>query len=633
MILGMMRKHAKSWLIKFLIGIIAVVFIFYFGYSFTAKQGLKVALVNGEVISGLEYGKAYNDLLEGLRRQYKDIWSDNLIKVFDLKRRALDNLINQKLISSEARRLGLDVTESEVQKAIMDYPAFQVDGRFVMGRYKSLLSSNRMKPEDFEATMAQDLLDSKVKQFLFSFMAATGQEVLDQYTYANEKISLGYVQFKPEDFKASVKPDEAAVTKYFEENRERYRVPERVKVAYLKLDPDAFGDMVRITEEEIRGYYEYNLSKYMVPRRVRARHILFKLDQDAGEAEERAVRDEARKVLAMVQEGKDFAGLAKKYSECPSKEKGGDLDYFSEGQMVKPFEEAAFALEPGQISDLVRTRFGYHIIKVEDKKPAMTKPLEDVRAEIVASLTKSACAELAHEKGLSLVDQMPYDADLAVYAAEQKLEARFTGFFSQDEPIPGIGGSETLRKSVFSLEKDETSQLVEIEGKFYLMQVAERKASYLPKLEEVSEKVREDYIAHVAAEKAASAAKSCLADLKAGKSWDELAKQKNIKTAKTGFFTRQEPVPEIGNGQDLKEMVFRLQEARPYPEGIHANEKGAFVLRWNAYQGIDEKKYQEEKENYRLSLLQGKHRMVYMSWLENLRRNAEIEILSPVLDK
>ena len=120
MILGMMRKHAKSWLIKFLIGIIAVVFIFYFGYSFTAKQGLKVALVNGEVISGLEYGKAYNDLLEGLRRQYKDIWSDNLIKVFDLKRRALDNLINQKLISSEARRLGLDVTESEVQKAIMD---------------------------------------------------------------------------------------------------------------------------------------------------------------------------------------------------------------------------------------------------------------------------------------------------------------------------------------------------------------------------------------------------------------------------------------------------------------------------------------------------------------------------------
>ena len=168
--LSLMRKHAKSWLIKFLIFIIAIVFIFYFGYSFTARRGLKMAYVNGDLISGLEYDKTYRDLLEALQKQYKDMWNDNLIKTFDLKNRALEGLISQKLISQEAKRLGLDVTEEEVQKAIMNYPAFQVNGQFVIGRYRSLLNYNRMKPEDFEASISQDLLEEKLKQFLFAFM-------------------------------------------------------------------------------------------------------------------------------------------------------------------------------------------------------------------------------------------------------------------------------------------------------------------------------------------------------------------------------------------------------------------------------------------------------------------------------
>ena len=128
MVLSLMRKHAKSWLIKFLIAIIAIVFIFYFGYSFTSQRGVKVASVNGENISGLEYQKAYRGLLEALQKEYKDVWSDNLIEVFDLKNRALENLIDQKLLSQEARRIGLDINEKEIQDQIMAYPAFQFQG-------------------------------------------------------------------------------------------------------------------------------------------------------------------------------------------------------------------------------------------------------------------------------------------------------------------------------------------------------------------------------------------------------------------------------------------------------------------------------------------------------------------------
>ena len=170
MLLSMMRRHAKSWLIKLLIGIIAVVFIFYFGYSFTSKEGVKVAVVNGEIISGLEYQKAYRDLLANLQKQYKNVWSDNLIKVFDLKNRALEGLIDEKLLSQEARRIGLDVTKEEIRNEILAFPAFQFRGGFDEDRYRTLLLNNRMKPENFEKSVAQELLQRELGQLLSTFL-------------------------------------------------------------------------------------------------------------------------------------------------------------------------------------------------------------------------------------------------------------------------------------------------------------------------------------------------------------------------------------------------------------------------------------------------------------------------------
>jgi len=628
-----MRKQAKSWLIKFLIGIIAIVFIFYFGYSFTAKQGLKVAYVNGELISGMEYQKEYHDLVEGLRKQYKQVWNDNLIKVFDLKNRALDSLINKKLISREAKKLGLDVTESEVQKAIMDYPAFQVNGRFHMGRYQALLSNNRMKPEDFEASMAHQLLDGKVKQFLFAFMEVTDGEIREHYTFANEQVNISFVRFKPDTYKESIKPDQASMEAFFKKNREGYRVPEKIKIAWLELDPKAFREQVKIEDKEIEGYYEYRMDTFRDPHKVKARHILFKLSEAATEAKEKEVRNIAKGVLSEARQGKDFAGLAGKYSEGPTKSRGGDLGYFKAGQMDKNFEDAAFKLKTGEISDLVRTRFGYHIIKVGDIKEARTKPLEEVRDQIVEGIITNVSTELAHEKGLTLIDQMPYDEDLSKYAAEHDLKVQYTGYFSQDEPMPGIGGTDTLRQSLFALEGKETSELIELEVKFYLFQVADRKASYVPELAEVAVKVKEALISDRAAKKARAAAEDFLAELNKGSSWDELAKEKQKKPEETGFFTRRDPVPTLGNVQGLQEAVFDLSQGKRYPDTIFENDLGAYVIRWGAHKEIDETEYLKEKEKYRMSLMQAKHKTAFENWLLDLRKNAKIEIVTPVTER
>ena len=630
MVLSLMRRHAKSWLIKFLIAMIAVVFIFYFGYSFTARRGLKIAYVNGEPISGLEYQKTYRRFLEALQRDYKNVWNENLIDAFDLKNRALESLINEKLVSQEARRIGLDITEREIQDEILAYPAFQYNGRFDERRYHALLSQNRMNPEDFEEGIAQELLQRKIRQFLLTFSPVTEREILDQYTFANEKVKISFVQFLPKAFEKSVTYDPESLATYFEEHKEAYRLPEKIKVAFITIDPNAFKDGVVLMDRQVEDYYEENVQMFKQEKEVKVRHILFKLDRNAPKEEEEKVREKASKVLEKARAGEDFAELAKKYSEGPTAKKGGDLGYFSSGRMVKPFEEAAFKMKKGEISDLVRTPFGFHIIKVEDIKEARTKSLEEVRGQISKTLITMASADLAHEKALSLIDQMPYDVDLKQYAERHKVPIKQSDYFAADDAIPDMGGDEKLRKSIFSLEKDEVSEVLEYQGKFYIIQVLDKKPSQLPGLDDVKEKVKKDFTLHLATLEAKSAAENYLAELKGGKDWEKLSRDHDLTPKTTAFFRRNDPIPQIGYTSDLQEAAFGLGEKRRYPDTVFENEKGVFVIRFEGRQGIDTAKYEEEKENYRIALMRAKHQSIYGNWLEDLKKRAEIEVVQPV---
>jgi peptidyl-prolyl cis-trans isomerase D len=622
-----MRRQAKSWLIKVLIAIIAVVFVFYFGYSFRERQANRMANVNGDVITVLQYDKAYRNLLEGLQKEYRGMWNDNLIKIFDLKNRALDGLITQKLVSQEAQRIGLDVTEKEIQEKIVSYPAFQFRGRFDESRYRSVLLNNRMTPENFEEVLAQELLQEKVQQFLTTFSPVTDQEVLDQYTYANKKAKVSFVQFIADHYKDKVKIEEASLGKYFEENKEKYRIPEKIKVAYVVVDPNAFKDQVKVSDEQIKEYYEEHIDTFKEKKQVKARHILFKLAENASPEEEAKVKQKAEEVLKKAKAGENFAELAKKYSEGPTAKDGGDLGYFSENQMIKPFEEAAFKMKKGEVSDLVRTSFGYHIIKVEDVKEARTKSLEEVKGQILAKITKTATSDLAYEKALTLLDQMPYDADLKKYAAENQMKAEETNFFSLSDTIPSVGGDEKLRQTLFSLDKNQASDVIEQGGKFYIFQVTDRQPSVLPALADVKEKVKTDYTAYLAGEEAKAAAESYLQKLKGGGDWSKLAKENKLDVKTTEFFTRQETVKEIGYSPEFQEIAFSLNAERRYPDKVFQNDKGVFVIRWEGEEGINTAKYEEEKQQYRDMLRRAKDQEVFKEWLDSLRKKAEIKIM------
>ncbi len=633
MLLSLMRKHAKSWLIKFIIAVIAIVFIFYFGWSFTTKRALKVASVNGEVISSNEYRKAYIDLLEAIKQQYKDYWNENLLKILNLRQKALDQLISEKLINQEANKLGFDVLETEIQRAIISYPAFEIGGQFDMRQYRALLNQYHMQPEDFEATIAKGLLGGKVRQFQLSFMSVTDQEVLDYYTYKNEQVKISFVQFKPDEFKKSLKPDDAVIEEYFKKNREKYRVPEKIKLAYIDIDPKAYEKQVKITDQEIKDYYDYNIELFSQPKQVRVRSIFFNVNEAATEEEENEVKKNAQAVLTKARQGDDFADLAKQYSEGPAKEKGGDQGYFSQGQTLKPIEDVAFSLEVGQISDLIRTKTGYHIIKVDDIREAVEKPLDEVRSQIIKTLTTDAAQETAHNNGLNLIDQMPYDVPIDEYMAERGLRAKHTDYFSQAEPMPILGTDHNLRESIFALNKNETSDLIELGGKYYIFQVADKKASYVPEMTEVIVEVRTDAIDDLAATRAKAAAVSYLTELNRGKDWDTLAEERQRSAEETKFFTRKGPISEIGNIPGILETAFGLNENKPYPDQIFESPNGAFIIRWAAYKAIDEDLFQAKKEEERFSLMQEKGRSFFTNWISDLERRADIEIITPVTDQ
>lgn len=628
MVLSLMRKHAKSWLIKVMIGLISIVFVLYFGYSFTERKGVKVASVNGEPISRLEYEEAKRHLRENLQQQYRDVWSEDLMKMFDIDNMALDSLIDQRLVNQEAKKIGLDITEKEIQEEILAYPYFQSNGRFDERRYNSLLSQNRSTPEDFEAVIAQQLLERKVTQFLTTFLSVTDQELLDDYTFDNERIMISYVQFLPKDFEGSVEYEPKALEDYFAEHKEENRMPEKRQIVYMTIDPNDFADEVVISDEEVESYYEENMDVYQQERQVKVRLILFNLDAKTPEEEEEKVRERALSVLEKARAGEDFADLAKKYSEDPTNEQGGDLGYFSSGQLGKPFDDA-FEMEKGEISDLVKTQHGYHIIKVEDIKEAGAKSLAEVQEQIRNRLLQITIGDSAHEKALSLIDQMPYEGVvLTQYAETHQVPVEQSEYFSSNDTIPGIGDDPGIKNTIFSLEKDDVSDLLEFKDKYYIVQVIDKKASYLPELKDVEEEATKNFTSYLATREARAAAEKYLEELKGGKSWEELATEHNLSPQKSDFFTRNDSAAQAASGPDFGETAFGLGEDRRYPDKAFENNRGIFVIRWEGRDGIDSEKYKQEKEDARASLMQEKQGTVRGDWLESLKNRAKVERLS-----
>jgi peptidyl-prolyl cis-trans isomerase D len=621
-----MRKNARSWLIKILLGIIVIVFVFFYGYSYTSQESAIMAKVNGEVISKQEYQEAYSEILKTLQTQYKDSWNENLIKAFDLENSTLESLIQQAIITQEAKRVGLDVTDKEVQDTISQYSAFQTNGKFDNNLYTSLLSQNNTTAEKFEASVSQGLLKQKMVQYLSTFLVLSDQEIKDQYTYINEKIKIGFTRFSPDEFISGVSIDKTGMNKYFEEHKENYRIAPKIKITSLIVSPDEFKTKVNVTEADIKSYYEEFPDMFKVENEVKARHILFSLASDSTEEQKTEVKQKAASVLAKIRGGEDFEKLAKEYSEDPgTKDNGGDLGYFKSGQMVKAFETAAFKLKKGEVSDLVQTSYGYHIIKVDDIQEARQLDFQEAHDQIAALLINNESKDLADEKILSVIDQMPSDADLAQYAGQKGLTTTTTEYFSEDNPITFLAGQSSILNTLFSMQTKEISDVIELNNNFYVIQVTDKRDAYLPNISEVSTDVEDDYRIYLAQQKAKTTAEEYLSRLKSGSDWNTLSTEKGRTVQTTDYFTRTDFPKEIDYIEGLQNAAFKLNQSNRFPDKVFENETGAFIIRWEEKKGINEEDYKKEKDTYASSMLSTKKQYIFSSWIQRLMKSAEID--------
>ncbi len=624
--LNAMRENAGSWIIKVLLGIIVVAFIFMGAGSFNARRASKVATVNGDSITVNQYQQAYYNILENLRSQFGNRLNDDMIKMFNIKQQAIDGLIDTTLLRQAAEKNGLRVPDAELAESITRIPAFQKNGAFDKQRYKILLGQNRLTPESFETIQKEAILMDRLRSMINKNAKVSELEIREWYNWENTSVDIAYVAFKPETFK-DIEITDQMLEDYYNDNKETYKTQPQIQARYVRFDPEAYKADAVITDEEIQQYYSDHEDEFKLPETVSARHILFKVTEDADDKTIEDARLKAEDVMKKAKSGEDFAELAKTYSEGPSKDNGGQLGAFKSDEMVKPFSDAAFSMAVGDISIPVRTRFGWHIIKKEAHNQASTMSIEDATGQITERLADRKAKNIAYDAAVSLYDITFDGEEFVKNSKDSGLELVTTDFFTMKKGPKGIGNASAFADTAFKLPMMELSDITEIGESYYLIQVTNKEPEKIPALDEVKEDVIQDtkraqqkIAAENTAEKFLEKAKT------AGSIATAAEEDTSIKIKTTGPVNRKASVTGIGNDKMLMAAAFKLTESSKLPEAVVQAETGLYVIELRERRLPLKQGLSLAKSYIRDQILSQKQSALYSSWVANLRNNSEITI-------
>ncbi|MPY87166.1 MAG: hypothetical protein GEU99_04510 [Luteitalea sp.] len=631
--LDRMRRH-KRWL-KWSLALVCVAFVaLYFPDFLSTRQDVgaapntAVAEVDGRKITVAEFTRAYYQRLDAYRASAGESFDPKLLKQLGIDRQILSLLIDEQAMLAEAGRLGLKVSDAEVRERILRLPGLQENGQFIgEERYRQLLGLQRppLTPAEFEADVRSQLLAEKLRTALTSWMTVSDEDVEREYRRRNEKAKLEVVSVPAETFKDQAAPSDAELAKYFEKNREKYRMGVKMKIRFLSIDAQALREAITVSPQEARQHYDDNTTQYSTPEQVRASHVLLTIE-DKNEAE---VRKQAEGLLAKIKGGADIAALATQYSEDPgSKEKGGDLGYFGRGAMAKEFEDAAFSLEPGGLSDVVKSQFGFHIIKVTDKKPAETQPFAKVQEQIVEQLKWQRAQARAEELATEIAAKIKQPSDLDAVARAHKLKVAESNFFERDEPIDGLGPAPEVSQAAFSLEQGQVSDALRTSQGFAFITVVGNQPARMPKLSEVKARVTEDMTDEKALDLARDKAQSLAESLKGN--FARAAKAAGLEVETTDF-TRGGSVPTVGANAQVDELAFRLPVGGVSDPIV--TDTGASIIRVAERTEIKKEDLTAERETLRQELLEQQRGRFVNSYLSKVKERIEIRQNDAVLQQ
>ena len=635
--LDRMRRH-KGWL-KWSLGAVCLAFIIFYIPDFLQQDSGAVgaagpheviAKVGGHDLTAGDYQQRYQQQVQAYRQQFGGSINDQLLRQLGIDQQILSQMIDEQVALIEADRHNIRVSDDELAQQIFAIPGLQENGKFIgEARYRQLLASQNppISQSDFEESLRKSMLIDKLRAALTDWVTVSDADSEREYKLRNEKVKLQVVAVTADKFRDKVNVTDADVASYFDSHKAEYRIGEQRKVKYLLIDRDQQRRKVSVTPQEIERYYNDNIQQFQTPEQVRASHILLKTEGK----DENEVRKKAEEILKEAKApGADFAALAKKYSEDEGSAKnGGDLDYFGKGRMVPEFEQAAFSMQPGQISDLVKSQFGFHIIKVTDKKPMVTRTFDEVKGQIQDQLQSQKADEQVADLARKLQDQIKKPADLDKVAAAQGLMVQESGFFQKTDPVPGLGAAPAVADSAFRLKDDEVSGALNTTRGPVFVAVSGKKDPYVPKLEEVKDRVRQDVIRTRAAEMSRQRAGEIASSLKSAKDFAAAAKAQGLEAKDTQLVTRGTALPDIGVSPDVDKVAFSLAQGAvsdPIPTA-----DGTVIVKVVERKDVTPDEFRKAKDTFRAQLLQERRDRFFTSYMNKVKENTKIDVKTDVL--
>ena len=560
--LDRMRRH-QTWLKWSLAPLILAFGFFFVPRNNTARATVAgdqvLAEVEGETVTVAQFQRRYGAQMQQYRNAYGGQISEQMLRQLGIDQQILQALVDEQAMVAEARKQRFAVSDVEVRQRILSLPAFMENGRFIgETRYRQLLSSQNppLSTKEFEDQLRRAILAEKLRTSVTGWMSVTDADVAQEFRQRNEKVKLDLVALTADAFKDKVTVTDADLTKRFEANKESYRIGEKRKVKYALLEVEKVRETVPVPDADVEAFYTQNKAQYTTEGRVRASHILLKTEGK----DDAAVKAKAEGLLAQAKApGADFAALAKANSEDEgSAVNGGDLNYFGKGQMVPEFEQAAFTLKAGDISGLVKTTFGYHIIKVIDSQPETSRPIAEVKSEIVDQLKWQKAQQVAEQQAKAMEASIKTAADLEKVVKERGLTVVESPLFLRDQPIGDLGAAPDIASRAFTMKDGEVTPAMRVSRGWVFATPTGKQDSYLPQLAEVTERVREDAVRDKADQLLKSRAGAIAADLKAAADFAAAVKKAGFTVKPTELIARGAALLDIGTNPEVEKAVFAL---------------------------------------------------------------------------
>ncbi len=578
-------------------------------------------------------GKIYNKKIS--IRDYQDAYRETEIQAklaygdkFNEVRKFLnigDQAWDRILLLDECQKNKISVSDKELSQKIASFKFLERKGKFDIEVYERFLKYFlQVNAPFFENTIRNSIKITK----LLDMKKPTGdikeEELRKLYKEENEKAKISYILYDTNSFKNDIKITDDEISKYYEFNKDDYKVPPQLSIDYLEFKFSDFNKDIKITDDDIKYYYDSHLNEFKKPEEVHARHILVKTEA------------EAKEILDTIKAKKrTFEDLAKEKSEDPgSKSQGGDLGFFAKGQMVKEFEDESFRLKPGEISEPIKTNFGYHIIKVEEKKDAYTEDLNTVKERIRGEILNERSRESAISKANEVSNKIQENPDnFEEVIKENKLELKTAGPFSKEGVIPNLGYNPLIQEEAFKMNVGTISKVLAQDDPkagqaAYIIRLKEKFKPRIKNLSEVKEEIKNTLVNKKASElahkKASDDYEAIKIMLEDNKQLDSVSDVLDVEVKKSNEFTKNSFVNGLGMASEISGVVFSLKVGElSKPFDI---KRGTLIITLDELSGIDEKKFKEESEEFKKRQLQTRENTFVEDYLKELRGKSKIEM-------